>query len=83
MQMDHQADGAAASPAAVRVHELGAVDRKHSRRGKPFAFVVAIGLGTAPRQRHFQRDGPQTLSLLLTLLLQTGLRRFVAEHNKT
>jgi len=47
-----------------------AVDRKHSRRGKPLAFVVAIGLGAAPRQRHFQRDGPQTLSLLLTSLLQ-------------
>jgi hypothetical protein len=64
VQMNDQVDGATSTPAAVPVHELGASNREHARRGMPFMFVVWIALPTAERQDQFQGNGPELIGLL-------------------
>ena len=61
VQMDDQVNGPAAAPPQCPVHELGAGDREHARRGMPLAAVVAVGLGAAQGQHPFQGNGPQAL----------------------
>ena len=56
VQVDHQVDGAAAAPAAVPVHELGAGDREHTLGRVPLALVVAVGLGSTQTEHRFQGD---------------------------
>ena len=56
VQVDHQVDGAAAAPAAVPVHELGAGDQEHTPGRVPLALVVAVGLGSTQTEHRFQGD---------------------------